>query len=124
MARVKRRATSASPRGPAALSKEYERLKEELRALGYIALGSVAVRWFTCGKSSCACAQDPRQRHGPYYHWTRKVRNKTLSRILPPSILPLVRQAIRNRRQLNRIIGRMLNLSVSAFEAARIDPNP
>ena len=124
MARVKRRATSASSREPAALSREYERLKEGLRALGYIALGSVAVRRFTCGKSSCACAKDPRHRHGPYYHWTRKVRNKTLSRILPPSIMPLVRQAIRNRRQLNRIIARMLNLSVSAFEAARIDSNP
>lgn len=124
MARVKRRATSALHLDPAGLSKKYELLKEELRAVGYIALGSVAVRRFTCGKSSCACAQDPKQRHGPYYHWTRKVRNKTLSRILPPSIMPLVRQAIRNRRLLNRIIARMLNLSVSAFEAARIDSNP
>jgi hypothetical protein len=124
MARVKRRVKSASSRDPAALSEEYERLKGELRALGYIALGSIAARRFTCGKPSCACAQDPKQRHGPYYHWTRKVRNKTRSRILPSSILPLVRQAIRNRRQMNRIIDKMLNLSVSAFEAARIDSNP
>ena len=124
MARVKRRAKSRSTRDPSTLSKEYERLKDDLRTLGYIAQGTIAVRWFTCGKPSCACAQDPKQRHGPYYHWTRKVRNKTQSRILPPSILPLVRQAIRNRHQLDRIIDKMLNLSVWAFEAARIDSNP
>ena len=124
MTPVKRRAKSGSARDSATLTQQYERLKDELADLGYIAHGTIAVRWFTCGKSSCACAQDRDQRHGPYYHWTRKVRNKTHSRILPPSILPLVRQAIRNRRHLDRIIRKMLKLSVSTFDAATIDPNP
>lgn len=124
MAGVKKRPKSKGGRASGALARRYERLKEQLRGLGYIAHGTIAVRYFTCGKPSCACAEDPNQRHGPYYHWTRKVRNKTQSRILSPSLHPLVRQAIRNRRQLDRIIAKMLDLSISAVEAATIHSNP
>jgi len=124
MARVKKRTSSRQKRDSGRLRKDYERIKADLRGLGYVAQGTIAVRWFTCGKLTCRCAGDPKQRHGPYYHWTRKIAGKTQSRILPPSVLPLVRQAIRNHRHLEWIIGKMLDLSVSAFEAPRIHSNP
>lgn len=124
MARVKGRIRPESRRTSEKLQGDYDRLKGELRGLGYIAQGSIAVRWFTCGKPSCGCARTPKLRHGPYYHWTRKVRGKTQSKILPSSVLPLVKQAIRNHRQLDRLLDRMRDLSVSAFEAARIHSNP
>jgi len=124
MARVKKRTSSRQKRDSGRLRKDYERIKADLRGLGYVAQGTIAVRWFTCGKLTCRCAGDPKQRHGPYYHWTRKIAGKTQSRILPTSVLPLVRQAIRNHRHLEQVIDKMRDLSVSAFEAARIHSNP
>lgn len=98
----------------------YERLKEEIRKVGFICQGTIMDRYLSCGKSSCACHQDPGRRHGPYYHWTRKVRGRTQGRMLPREVVPLYRQGIRNYRRLERILEQMKDVSLSAFEAARI----
>ena len=44
--------------------------------------GSLSQRAVKCSKPGCACAQDPKARHGPYYSLTRAVRGKTHSRFL------------------------------------------
>ena len=43
-----------------------QRLREEMRALSRVPLmrGTVVERLRRCGKSSCACAEDPGARHG------------------------------------------------------------
>ena len=42
--------------------------------------GSVSKRTIKCGKPGCACAHDPKARHGPYYSLTQAVGGKTRSR--------------------------------------------
>lgn len=97
----------------------YERLKAGLRELGYVCLGSIAKRWLTCGQPTCSCHRSPTQRHGPYYHWTRKVANRTESRMLPESLVRLYREGIRNHRRLDVIVERMRAVSLLALEAVK-----
>jgi hypothetical protein len=56
--------------------------------------GSLSERSIKCSKPGCACAQDPKARHGPYYSFTRAVRGKTQSRYLNAEQAALVRQQI------------------------------
>ena len=44
--------------------------------------GSLSERTIKCSKPNCACAQDPKARHGPYYSFTQAVGGKTRSRFL------------------------------------------
>lgn len=99
--------------------REYERLKRQLRRVGYICLGSVAQRWLTCGTPSCACHADPKRRHGPYYQWTRKVNGRTEARMLDESLVRLYQEGIRNHQRLNAIVKKMQEVSLAAFEAAK-----
>ena len=56
--------------------------------------GSLSQRTVKCSKPGCACAQDPKARHGPYYSLTRAVRGKTHSRFLTPEQAAVARQQI------------------------------
>src|SRR5258708_19095072 len=56
--------------------------------------GSLSERTIKCGKPGCACAQDPKARHGPYFSLTHAVRGKTRSRFLTAEQASLVRQQI------------------------------
>jgi hypothetical protein len=56
--------------------------------------GSLSQRTVKCSKPGCACAQDPKARHGPYYSLTRAVGGKTHSRFLTPEQAALARQQI------------------------------
>lgn len=100
--------------------REYEHLKRQLRSVGYICLGSVTQRWLTCGTPSCACHRDPERRHGPYYQWTRKVNGRTEARMLDESLVRLYKEGIRNHQRLDAIVKKMQEVSLAAFEAAKI----
>src|SRR5271163_2379759 len=56
--------------------------------------GSLSERTIKCSKPGCACAQDPKARHGPYYSLTHAVGGKTRSRYLSAQEADLVRQQI------------------------------
>jgi hypothetical protein len=56
--------------------------------------GSLSERTIKCSKSGCACAHDPKARHGPYYSLTHAVGGKTHSRFLTAEQADLVRQQI------------------------------
>lgn len=101
----------------------YELLKTKLRDLGYVCVGSITRQRLTCGKPSCACHQDRNRRHGPYTYWTRKVAGRTETRLLDGSLVPLYRQGIRNHRKLDALIERMREVSLAAFQAAKIASN-
>ena len=44
--------------------------------------GSLSERTIKCSKPGCACAHDPKARHGPYHSLTHAVEGKTRSRFL------------------------------------------
>ncbi len=99
---------------------EYARVKQQLRSVGYICLGSITQRWLTCGTPSCVCHRDPARRHGPYYQWTRKINGRTETRMLDESLIRLYQDGIRNHQRLDAIVQKMQEVSLKAFEAAKI----
>lgn len=122
MAAVKRSRSRNGPR-PDALRRyrqEYQRLKRQLQALGYVCLGSITRRWITCGNPACACHRDPDRRHGPYYQWTRKIGGRTETRMLDESLVRLYQEGIRNHHRLDAILDKMREVSLAAFEAVKI----
>jgi hypothetical protein len=56
--------------------------------------GSLSKRTIKCSKPGCACARDPKARHGPYYSFTHAIEGKTHSRFLTAEQADLVRQQI------------------------------
>jgi hypothetical protein len=56
--------------------------------------GSLSERMIKCSKPSCACAQDPKARHGPYYSLTQAIGGKTRSRFLTVEQAEVVQQQI------------------------------
>jgi hypothetical protein len=61
--------------------------------------GSVSQRTIRCGKPGCACAGDPKARHGPYHSLTQAVAGKTRSRFLTDEQAALAQQQITAGRE-------------------------
>ena len=61
--------------------------------------GSLSERTMKCSKPGCACARDPKARHGPYYSLTHAVKGKTRSRFLTAQQANLARQQVDAGRQ-------------------------
>ncbi len=73
---------------------------------GLVCSGTLWERTKTCGKPNCRCATDPRARHGPYHEWTRREGGKLRHKIVPAEKVDLVREAIRNYRTVQELLGR------------------
>ena len=69
-------------------------LAADLTAAKPMRRGSLSERTIKCSKPGCACAQDPKARHGPYFSLTRAVEGKTRSRFLTAEQAELARQQI------------------------------
>lgn len=61
--------------------------------------GSLSERTIKCSKPGCACADDPKARHGPYFSLTRSVEGKTRSRFLTAEQAAVARQQIETGHQ-------------------------
>lgn len=61
--------------------------------------GSLSERMIKCSKAGCACAQDPKARHGPYYSLTHAFGGKTRSRFLTSEQANVVRHQIEAGRE-------------------------
>jgi len=64
--------------------------------------GSLSERYVKCSKPGCACAANPKARHGPYYSLTRSVGGQTHSRFLSAEEVDLVREQIATGQQFRR----------------------
>ena len=61
--------------------------------------GSVSPRMVKCGKAGCACAGDPKARHGPYQSLTQAVAGRTRSRFLTAEQAAVAQQQIAAGRE-------------------------
>jgi hypothetical protein len=61
--------------------------------------GSLSQRTIRCGKAGCACAHNPKARHGPYHSLTQAVEGKTRSRFLTEEQAAVARRQIATGRQ-------------------------
>lgn len=93
---------------------KYETLKSQLDQLGYVMQGSVIERTKQCGQPNCRCHLGPEHEHGPYYQWTRKVKAKTVTKLLSPAEARVYQDCIRNGRKLKKLVARMYELSAQA----------
>jgi hypothetical protein len=64
--------------------------------------GSVSERSIKCGKAGCACAHDPKARHGPYHSLTQAVGGKTRSRFLTAEQTAVAQQQVAAGRQFRQ----------------------
>ena len=58
-------------------------------ALGPILPGTLSQRWYlTCCSVGCHCHDEEPELHGPYWYWTPKVDQKTVSKLLSAQQVP------------------------------------
>jgi hypothetical protein len=88
---------------------------------GEVLPGSIGERRTRCGQPSCACQSDPSRRHGPYWQWTRKVKNKTVGRYLNRDQATEGQRWIANGRRLRELLARLETIGIECLEAARRD---
>src|ERR1019366_3098904 len=69
-------------------------LADELAHAQPMRRGSLSDRTIRCGKAGCACANNPKARHGPYHSLTQAVEGKTRSRFLSEEQAAVARQQI------------------------------
>jgi len=89
---------AASPEIPHRVSQ----LAAELAQPQPMRRGSVSERSIKCGKTGCACARDPKARHGPYHSLTQAVGGKTRSRFLTPEQTAVAQRQVAAGRQFRQ----------------------
>jgi len=94
--------------------RQYHQLAAQLSGIGWIASGSVALRYNRCGKPRCRCHGDPPRPHGPYWQWTAKANGKTVNRRLTEHEALLYQEWIANDRRLQAIIDDMRKTAAKA----------
>ncbi len=94
-------------------------LAGELGEIDGVLPGSVVVRRMRCGKSGCACHDDPPTLHGPYIQWTRAIGGKTLTRYLSEEELARYQPWFDNARRLKEIAAKLEIASLHALEIER-----
>ena len=95
------------------------RIAARLAEIGLVLPGSVVERYMRCGRPNCRCHADPPALHGPYWSWTRKIDNKTVTRMLSPEQLADYRPFFDNARRL-----RQLTAELEALSLAVVDGDP
>ena len=95
---------------------EARRITKEIAKVGFVLPGSLTERRLTCIHGGCHCHDDPPQLHGPYWYWTRKVRAKTVSRVLSPEQVEEYRPWMDNERRLRALVRELEQLGLTIVE--------
>ncbi len=83
--------------------------------------GTLSRRFMRCGKAKCRCKADPPALHGPYFHWTRTVAGKTVTRTLTPDQADRYQSWFDNARRLRDLIADLEARSLHAYNDAEKD---
>ncbi len=98
------------------LRERYRQLAEQVREIGFVAVGSLVSRRTVCANPGCHCHADPPRLHGPYFQLTRKVAAKTVTRRLTLQQADLYNEWLANERRLRQIVSEMEHVSAEAIE--------
>jgi hypothetical protein len=93
------------------LIRSFNRQADEAQPEGYILQGSVVQR------NLQRRVGDALKTYGPYYLWTRKINNKTVTQALTADQAQIIREAIRRNRQLEHRLDRLRVLSEQIIRA-------
>jgi hypothetical protein len=75
-------------------------IRQAMSKVEFACSGTLLQRRKVCGKPSCRCAQDPAERHGPYYEWTRRHKGALLHRVVTEEQAQMIRVSIANHRAI------------------------
>lgn len=103
------------------------RICAALAEVGFALPGSLTVKAYKCGKANCRCKADPPALHGPYAFWTRKIDNKTVTRMLKPDELADYQPLFDNARKLRELVAELQALTLELVdlpEGQRRGPAP
>jgi hypothetical protein len=75
-------------------------MQKIIQDYGNILDGSLYEKYFKCGKKNCKCYDDPIQRHGPYWVWSRRVNGKIMQKQLNEKQLEHVKEGLANYKKL------------------------
>lgn len=92
-------------------------LSEALAQIDFVLPGTLSERYLTCTHAGCHCHDDPPSLHGPYWYWTRKVDNKTVSKVLNPAQVADYRRWFENRKRLRELTRQLEELSIAVVDA-------
>jgi hypothetical protein len=84
--------------------------------LGQVVPGTLLERSMRCNNENCRCHADPPQLHGPYWYWTRKVNQKTVSKMLSAEQAAEYKEWFDNQRKLRELIAEFESLGIEAIE--------
>lgn len=98
-------------------------LADELAHAQPMRRGSLSDRTIRCGKAGCACADNPKARHGPYHSLTQAVGGKTRSRFLTQEQAAVARQQIATGRQFREHIDAYWE-ACEQWADAQLEPTP
>ncbi|MHB8329063.1 MAG: DUF6788 family protein [Acidimicrobiales bacterium] len=96
---------------------EVRRIAKELAKVGFVLPGTLLERRLTCTHAGCRCHDDPPRLHGPYWYWTRKVRSKTVSRVLSREQVEEYQPWFDNEKRLRELVRQLEELSLSIVES-------
>lgn len=80
------------------------RIRAAIAEIDYLCSGTLLKHYTRCGKPNCRCAQDPAQRHGPYYDWGHMQRGELVRRRLSAAQAARLRPAIANYRKVKKLL--------------------
>ena len=116
----RRQRGSRRDEAPLQLTAEQRRRQRKIAAaLASIDLalpGSIEVRRTRCGKPQCRCHSDDDARHGPYIVWTRKVKARTVTKVLSEDELDGYRAWLDNSRRLRELVDELHKLTLQVVE--------
>ena len=92
------------------------KLAAQLGEIGFALPGSLTVKAYRCGKQNCRCHKEPPQLHGPYAFWTRKVNNKTVTRMLNDEEVTNYQPMFDNARKIRDLVSQLQDLSLELVE--------
>ena len=98
-----------------AQAQRFRQGRRELLDLEYFVKGTVLKRMMKCGRTQCACHNDPSKRHGPYFEWTYKANGKTVNVKLTAESAPLYKAATKQQRKLKTVLAKLERLSRTAL---------
>ncbi|KAA0232049.1 MAG: hypothetical protein JJLCMIEE_03568 [Acidimicrobiales bacterium] len=96
---------------------EQQRIAAALAEVGFVLPGTLTERLTRCGRPNCRCHSDPPRLHGPYHQWTRKVDNKTVTRIFSDEQYADYGPWFDNERELRSLVAHLEGLSLAVVEA-------
>lgn len=109
---------------PAALERRRAKITAEIATLGPPLAGSIVQRHTRCANPGCRCRADPPHLHGPYWTWTRKVGNKTVTRTLTPDQADTLRPLLDNARRLRHLVTELEDLTLTQIRNDPTQPDP